>query len=136
MTLLIVRGIRAVGVVTGECSSAALWPFAACKKRIVTKHSIALFHPMRWQSEERVGIFEASEWARHFGELETSMDQVLADLFGVNADLIRAWGRPGRYVSGDELVAAGIAELSPLTPLSLFKSAKRDTRARPSKNER
>ena len=36
MTLLRIRGLKATGIVTGECSSAALWPFAACVRRLVT----------------------------------------------------------------------------------------------------
>ena len=61
MTLIRLRRIRATGVITGECSSAALWPFAACDRRIVTPYSVLLFHPMRWQSEENVGLSEAAE---------------------------------------------------------------------------
>ena len=64
MTLIKLRDLRATGIVTGECSSATLWPFAACKRRIVTPYSVMLFHPMRWQSEENVGLAEAAEWAR------------------------------------------------------------------------
>ena len=70
VTLMRLRGIRATGVVTGECSSAALWPFATCTRRIVTPYSVFLFHPMKWQSEEHIGITEAAEWSRHFAELE------------------------------------------------------------------
>ena len=81
MSLILLRGIQATGVVTGECSSAALWPFAACRRRLVTPLSILLFHPMKWQSEENVALTEAAEWARHFGQLETDMDQLLVDLF-------------------------------------------------------
>jgi ATP-dependent protease ClpP protease subunit len=110
-TLLIVRNVRATGIVTGECSSAALWPFAACVRRLVTPFSVLLFHPMKWQSEEHVGLAEAAEWARHFGQLETDMDRLLASLFGPNTDLLESWIRPGRYVSGRELAEAGLAEL-------------------------
>ena len=60
-TLIRLRGIRATGIVTGECSSATLWPFAACQRRIVTPFSVLLFHPMKWQSEEHVGLQEAAE---------------------------------------------------------------------------
>src|SRR5215470_11731094 len=84
VSLMMLRRIRATGIVTGECSSAALWPFAACKRRLVTPYSILLFHPMKWQSEEHVGLSEAAEWARHFAQLETEMDQVLASLFNVS----------------------------------------------------
>ena len=125
VTLLRVRGMRATGVVTGECSSAALWPFAACQRRLVTPFSVFLFHPMKWQSEEHIGIREAAEWSRHFAELEHEMDVLLCDLFGRSADQINEWSRTHRYVTGRELVAAGLAELIDLAPLpSLFEQPK------------
>lgn len=111
MTLIRLRGLQAVGVVTGECSSAALWPFAACQERYVTKYSVLLFHPMKWQSEENVGLAEAAEWARHFGQLEKDMDVMLAELFGVSHELMDEWINPGRYVSGTDLVNAGLAKM-------------------------
>ena len=111
MTLIRLRGLRATGIVTGECSSAALWPFAACQRRLVTPCSVMLFHPMRWQSEENVGLAEAAEWARHFGSLEKDMDALLADLFGTSRELMDKWISPGKYVSGPELAEAGMAEL-------------------------
>lgn len=111
MSLIKLRRLRATGIVTGECSSATLWPFAACKRRIVTPYSVLLFHPMRWQSEENVGLAEAAEWARHFGDLERDMDHLLARMFGVEAALMEEWINPGRYVSGREVAEAGIAEL-------------------------
>ena len=111
MTLIKIRGLRATGIVTGECSSAALWPFAACQKRLVTPCSVLLFHPMRWQSEENVGLAEAAELARHFGQLEKDMDVLLAGLFGSTIELMDKWINPGRYVGGPELAAAGLAEL-------------------------
>ncbi len=117
MTLIKLRNLKATGVVTGECSSAALWPFAACARRYVTPFSVMLFHPMRWQSEENVGLAEASEWARHFGQLEEEMDKLLAHLFGVAAETMREWINPGRYVSGRELAAAGMADLVELEDL-------------------
>jgi ATP-dependent Clp protease protease subunit len=119
MTLIKLRRLRATGIVTGECSSATLWPLAACQRRIVTPFSVLLFHPMRWQSEENVGLAEASEWARHFGQLEQDMDTLLAHLFGVSSDLMRKWINPGRYVSGRELAAAGMAELVELDQIHL-----------------
>ena len=39
MNLILIRDLSATAVVTGECSSAALWPFAACQRRIVTPPS-------------------------------------------------------------------------------------------------
>ena len=115
MTLLIVRQMKATGVVTGECSSAALWPFAACQRRLVTSHSILLFHPMKWQSEENVGLAEAAEWARHFAHLEQDMDLILARLLDYPPEKLSVWMSPGRFVSGQEMVAAGLAEMVDLT---------------------
>jgi ATP-dependent protease ClpP protease subunit len=111
MTIIRLRSLRATGIVTGECSSAALWPFAACRRRIVTPFSVLLFHPMKWQSEEHVGLAEATEWARHFGHLETEMDRLLAELFGVKREKLEKWITPGKYVSGRDFAAAGLAEL-------------------------
>ncbi|MFM8951973.1 MAG: ATP-dependent Clp protease proteolytic subunit, partial [Planctomycetaceae bacterium] len=115
--LLKLRGITATAVVTGECSSAAIWPFAACQRRYVTPYSVFLFHPMKWQSEEHIGIREAAEWSRHFAELEREMDVLLVDLFGREADRINEWIRTHRYVTGAEMVKAGLAELVTLAPL-------------------
>jgi len=119
-SLIVLRSLRAVGVVAGECSSAALWPFAACTRRLVTPYSVLLFHAMKWQSEEHVGLSEAAEWARHFGRLETDMDRLLAELFGAAAQKVREWLRTGRYVSGPELAEAGLAELVELKPLDFL----------------
>ena len=111
MNLIRLRGLQATGIVTGECSSAALWPFAACLRRCVTRYSVLLFHPMKWQSEEHVQLAEAKEWARHFGDLERDMDRLLAELFGVPYEKLLHWMRPGCYVSGPQLAEAGLAEL-------------------------
>jgi len=133
MTLILLRGLRATGVVTGECSSAALWPFAACSRRLVVPYSVLLFHPMKWQSEEHVGLAEASEWARHFGQLESDMDQLLADLFGISKAEMDRWMQPGRYVSGRELAENGLAELVELKPLKLFEKNGAPGRRKPSR---
>lgn len=111
MTIIRLRQLRATGIVTGECSSAAIWPFAACRRRIVTPFSVLLFHPMRWQSEEHVQLSEAAEWARHFQHLESQMDQLLADVLGCRIETLLPWMQPGRYLSGPEFAAAGFAEL-------------------------
>ena len=121
MNLLLLRGLRATGIVTGECSSAALWPFAACTRRMVTPYSVLLFHPMKWQSEEHVGLHEAAEWARHFGQLESDMDTLLATTLGMDPLEMQKWMRPGRYVSGSEFAALGLAELVELKTLSTFR---------------
>jgi ATP-dependent protease ClpP protease subunit len=118
-SLILLRGLKATGVVAGECSSAALWPFAACKPRYVTALSFLLFHPMKWQSEENIGLPEASEWARHFAQLESDMDRLLGDLFELPCEKIKEWMVPGRYMSGRELVEAGLAEMVDLKPLNL-----------------
>jgi ATP-dependent protease ClpP protease subunit len=129
VSLIDLRGLKATGIVTGECSSAALWPFAACHRRLVTSFSVLLFHPMKWQSEEHVGLSEAAEWARHFAQLETDMDKMLAQLFGAEEELIRQWSHPGKYVTGPELAALGLAELVELAPLpGLAAPAKRSAR--------
>ncbi|MBP89128.1 MAG: hypothetical protein CMJ64_20830 [Planctomycetaceae bacterium] len=116
-TLMIIRGIRATGVVTGECSSASIWPLAACNRRFVTPYSALLFHPMRWQSEENVQLPEAAEWARHFAKLEGRMDELLAELFGLPLERVSEWMRPGRYVSGTEFADAGLAEVLDLAQI-------------------
>jgi ATP-dependent protease ClpP protease subunit len=125
MSIIILRELRATGIVTGECSSAALWPLAACRRRIVTPFSVLLFHPMRWQSEENVQLPEAAEWARHFGQLERQMDQLLADIFEVPLKQIEDWVRPGRYVSGPEFAKAGLGEL--VDVVALARELRRDT---------
>jgi ATP-dependent protease ClpP protease subunit len=117
-SLIALRGLAATGVVIGECSSAAIWPLAACKRRIVTRHSVLLFHPLRWESGEHVDISEAAEWSRHFAYLEQDMDAVLARLLGMEASRLAAWMKPGRYVTGHELAEAGLAELVDLAPLA------------------
>ncbi len=116
-SLILLRSLRATGIVIGECSSAAIWPFAACRRRLVTPYSVLLFHPMKWQSDEHVLLAEATEWARHFGELEGTMDQWLAKLFGVSPETIEPWIRPGRFVSGLEMAQRGLAEMTDLVPL-------------------
>lgn len=122
VNLIRLRGLKATGIVTGECSSAALWPFAACERRFVTPLSVLLFHPMKWQSEENVGLSEAAEWARHFGQLESEMDTLLAQLFGAPIELIQAWSHPGRFVFGQELADKKLAEIIEVAPLKLLSA--------------
>lgn len=124
-SLILLRGIQATAVVAGECSSAALWPFAACGRRLVTPYSVLLFHPMKWQSEENVGLSEAAEWARHFSHLEADMDRWLAELLGISLEKLHAWSNPGRYVAGPEIAEAGLAELVELKPLTWLRRKKR-----------
>jgi len=110
-TLIRLRGLDATGIVAGECSSAALLPFAACGRRYVTPHSTLLFHPVRWQSEEDVRFEEAAEWTRHFREMEQDLDKLLAKMFGCSEELLAGWTRPGRFITGTELAEAGLAKI-------------------------
>jgi ATP-dependent Clp protease protease subunit len=105
------RRLQGTAVVLGECSSAALLLFAACKRRLVTRYSTLLFHRMRWQSDKRVGSEEAFRWAKHFEDMEKDLDALQVQLFGAAEEQIRTWTRGGYYVTGPELVAAGLAEL-------------------------
>jgi hypothetical protein len=66
---------------------------------------------MRWQSDKRVGSEEAFRWAKHFDEREKELDNLQVQLFGGAEEQIRTWTRGGYYVSGAELVAAGLAEM-------------------------
>jgi ATP-dependent protease ClpP protease subunit len=108
-TIIKLRGLNAIGVVAGECSSAALLPFAACAERYVTPHSTLLFHPMRWQSEEDVRFEEAAEWARHFKIMEEDIDRLLIRMFNLEETTLAEWTRPGRFFTGREIVNAGLA---------------------------
>jgi len=114
LTLMRHRRLQGTAVVLGECSSAALLLFAACKRRLVTRYSTLLFHRMRWQSDKRVGSEEAFRWARHFEDMEKDLDALQVQLFGAAEEQLRTWTRGGHYVTGPELVAAGLAELLPL----------------------
>ncbi|MEX0701672.1 MAG: ATP-dependent Clp protease proteolytic subunit [Planctomycetales bacterium] len=105
------RGLQPVGVVAGECSSAAILPFAACRERYVTSHATLLFHPIRWSSDEDLRMEEAAEWARHFQQLETDLDGLLVRMFEISEEQLAEWTRPGRFVTGPELAAAGLAKL-------------------------
>lgn len=123
--LIRLRGLDPIAVVAGECSSAALLPFAACRRRLVTPQATLLFHPLRWQSEEDVMLEQAAEWARHFQHLEADVDELLARMLGVSGDLLRQWTRPGRFLTGREVAEAGIAELVDLFSGDVWTQAHR-----------
>lgn len=110
-TMIRLRGLDAAAVVAGECSSAALLPFAACPRRYVTAHSTLLFHPIRWQSDEHVRLEEAAEWARHFKYVEADLDALLSRMFDFKLDRLNDWTRPGRFITGPEIVEAGLAKM-------------------------
>jgi ATP-dependent protease ClpP protease subunit len=114
LTLIRHRKLNGTAIVLGECSSAALLLFAACKRRYVTPYSTLLFHRMRWQSEKRVASEEAFLWARHFEEMEKDLDNLQVELFGTAEEQVRTWTRGSHYVTGPQLVAAGLAEMLPV----------------------
>lgn len=105
------RHLDCTAIVLGECSSAAVLLFASCQRRFVTPYSTLLFHRMRWQSEKRVASGEAGLWARHFEDMERDLDKFQVRLFGKGEDQIQTWIQGGHYVTGPQIVAAGLAEL-------------------------
>jgi ATP-dependent Clp protease protease subunit len=109
--LIRLRSLDVTAVVLGECSSAALLPFAACQKRYVLPQSTLYFHPVHWSSEEDVTLEEAAEWARHFCVLEGDLDELLARMFPLDLATITSWTRPGRFMTGRQVAQAGIARL-------------------------
>lgn len=111
ITLMRHRQIAGTAVVLGECSSASLLLFAACQARFVTRYSTLLFHRMRWQSEKRVAAGEATLWAQHFVDLEKDVDELQLRLFGKAEGQVKSWIEAGIYVTGPQIVAAGLAEL-------------------------
>lgn len=111
LTLMRYRRLEATAIVIGECSSAALLLFAACKHRCVTPFSTLLFHRMRWQSDKRIASNEAYLWARHFEEMEKDIDQLQVRLFGKSEEQIRQWTEGSHYVTGPQMVQAGLAEM-------------------------
>jgi ATP-dependent protease ClpP protease subunit len=111
LTLMRHRQLVGTAIVLGECSSAALLLFAACRRRFVTPYSTLLFHRMRWQSEKRIDSTEAFQWARHFEDMEKDIDDLQVRLFGKAEAKVREWTNGGHYLTGRELAAAGLAEL-------------------------
>ena len=102
MTLILLRGRGS----PASSPASALRPLCGRSRPArgvwLTPYSVLLFHPMKWQSEEHVGLAEAAEWSRHFGQLEKDMDSLLAELFGLPVAEMEKWIVPGRYVSGRE----------------------------------
>lgn len=124
-SIIRLRGLKATGIVASECSSAAIMPFAACERRYVTAHSTLLFHPMRWQSDEEMKLEEAAEWARHFKFLEEDLDLLLAKMFNITGEQLQKWTRPGRFVTGQEMVDAGLAGMLNLFDGDLWSQIRR-----------
>ena len=111
MTLIRYRKLQCTAVVTGECSSAALWPFAACRRRLVTPLSVFLFHAAKWESAENIGYQEALQWSKHFQWLAVDTEALLAKMLGLPEMQVEKWVREGCYVTGPELATLGCAEL-------------------------
>ncbi|NOX56718.1 MAG: hypothetical protein GXP27_20180 [Planctomycetes bacterium] len=110
-SLIRLRGLYAIGVIAGECSSAAVLPWAACRERYVTPHATLLFHQIRWSSDSDVRFEEAVEWARHFKFLEEDLDRLTARLLNFPEEKLAEWIRPGRFVTGQEVAEAGLAKM-------------------------
>jgi ATP-dependent Clp protease protease subunit len=111
LTLVRHRQLDTTAIVLGECSSAALLLFAACRRRFVTPYSTLLFHRMRWQSEKRIGSTEAFLWAKHFDDMERDIDDLQVRLFGKAEKQVRDWTNGGQYLTGRQVAEAGLAEL-------------------------
>jgi len=109
--LMRLRRIRATAIVLGECSSSALLVFAACHRRFTGPFCTFLFHRIRWQSDKRVLSDEARQWVKHFEQMETDLDNFQHELFGAAQQVTQEWNIQGRYVTGREMVAAGLAEM-------------------------
>jgi len=114
-TTIRARGLKAVAVVVGECSSAALMPLAACRTRFVAPQATLLFHPIRWQSDEDMQLEQAAEWARHFQNMEHDLDRLLCDLFEIAPERLQGWTRPGHFFTGREFALTGLAQLLDLS---------------------
>ena len=50
-------------------------------------------------------------WARHFDQMEKDMDDLQVRLFGTAEKQVREWTQGGQYVTGPQVVAAGLAEM-------------------------
>lgn len=112
--LMRLRGLEATGVVVGECSSAAFLPFAACSRRYVTPHSTFFFHPIQWTGKEDLRADEAVEWTRYMQILETDIDRLTARFLGVGPEVearIASWIKASRFLTGIEVVEAGLATM-------------------------
>lgn len=117
IALLTRKRLKLTAVALGECMSAAAMIFAAARKRYATPHTVFLFHPMRWQSQEAASA-EAVSWANEFKRLERDLDEVMADYLGMEVKELRVWNRKHRYITGVELAERGLCELYDLGPLA------------------
>src|SRR5260370_125550 len=88
-------------------------PISPTQPRIKRCRTVSIFFSPRgleWR-KKTVWVKVAGRGTRHFGVLEDEMDRLLANLFAVPLEKINAWTRPGRFLSGAEIVAAGLAQM-------------------------
>lgn len=116
VALLTHKRLRPTAIVLGECMSATMLVFAACRQRLAAPNSCFLFHPLRWQSREETVHAEALSWAREFARLENETDELLARYLHIDRALLDRWTREHRYLSGTELAKYGLCELYELGP--------------------
>lgn len=129
-TLIEWKRLQATAVVLADCSSSALLIFASCRERIVAPHASFLFHPMRWAPDERAGVWAATEWAREFRRIEGMTTKWISDRLGIPLAKMKAWERRETFVSGTELVEAGVAKFLALDgPATRGSAPKRKPRA-------
>ena len=118
MTIMILRDLQCTGIVCGECSSAAIWPFAVCQRRIVTPYSVLLFHPMKWQSEEHVHLPEAAEIGAAFRPFGAAIGRAAGPDARFAPRAFAAVDSPGRMLTGPEFAEAGLAEMIDVVALA------------------
>ena len=111
VTMVRLRRLKVWVVVLGECSSAALLVFGVAKRRFVTPLSTLLFHRTRSESDKLIDATAARHWASHFVKLEEDLNAFQAHLFGGSEKLVMQWTEEGRFVTGKEVVEAGLAEM-------------------------
>ena len=112
--LTLLRQRRLIGVRRGASANARRRRCCCSRPAAsgwVTRYSTLLFHRMRWQSEKRVNAREAFHWAKHFEDMEKDIDDLQIRLFGGGDAEVREWTAEGRYVTGPQLVEAGLAEM-------------------------
>ena len=122
MSLILLRGLSATAIVAGECSSAALWPFAACRRRMVTplqraavpSHEVAERGERRPGRGGRMGPPLRPTRGRHGPPVGRAVRLP-------TTQTIQPWVQAGRYVTGPELAEAGLAELVELKSLPFLR---------------
>jgi len=109
--LIRLRGLNATGIVIGQCSSAALWPFAACQQRFMTGDSVCYFHDIQSVCDRPMTRRDAENFASQVGRLESQMNLKLVRLFGSGSAKLSEWIAASRYVTAQEMSAAGLVQL-------------------------